>query len=65
MEKRIKYLENKTSKDVEDKHWNNFEKQSQYMGNGIYKWMHLYSKDTRELFLMGVLFLENVAFKID
>jgi hypothetical protein len=33
------------------------------MGNGIYQWMGLFSTDTRELFLMGILALEGISFK--
>lgn len=54
MEERIKYLENLLpSKEIEDKHWKNFEKHATYLGNGVYQWCGIISPNTRALFLMG------------
>jgi hypothetical protein len=54
-EKRIK---------MEEKHFNRFAKQSQYLGNGIYtiSGTNRYSTDTRELFLMFVCDEEGIKF---
>lgn len=68
MEKRIKYLESRFPKgearqELEAKYQKQFKKYAFYMGNGIYQWMGLFSTDTRELFLMGILALEGISFK--
>ncbi len=47
---------------MEEKHWDAFEKRSMYVGNGIYKLDHLYSTDTRELFLMYCATAEGLTF---
>ena len=56
-------LEGKITKEMEDKYFPKFEKQSRYMGNGIYSMADLYSTDTRELFLMFVAQRENIKKK--
>ncbi len=64
----IKYLESrlpegKAGEDLQKKHENNFKMYANYMGNGIYSWAGVYSTDTRELFLMGVLGMENIPYE--
>lgn len=60
---RIKYLERKfPNKDVEDKYQPRFQKEARYVGNGIYTWCGQYSRNPRELFLMGVLISEGIKF---
>lgn len=63
--KRIAYLEGKLpkGKDLEKKHQKTFEKQAQYLGNGVYSWAGVYSTDTRELFLMGILGIEGIKYR--
>ena len=65
MQNRIKYLQKKIPEtiDVEVKYRNKFDKQARYLGNGTYHWNGVYSTDTRELFLMGVLVAEGIKFK--
>jgi hypothetical protein len=49
-----KELEDKINQEMENK-WNPaFDRQAGYVGNGIYTIAGLYSKDTRELFLMFI-----------
>ena len=63
-EKRILYLKNIVKSleiDPEKKYRKNFEKQSRYMGSGVYEWNGLLSKDTQILFLKGVLYGENIT----
>jgi len=62
-EKRIKYLESKVTKELEDKYRKNFDRSAGYKGNGVYEWANVYSTDTRELFLMGILSIEGIRFK--
>jgi len=69
MNDRIKYLESRLGKTkaerekLEKKYQSNFEKYARYMGNGVYTWKGIYTNDTRELFLMGVLRQEGITFK--
>lgn len=55
---KINFLENIIDDNTEKKHWNSFEKQSRYVGNGIYSWRNILSTDTRELFLLGISLVE-------
>lgn len=66
MSKIIKQLESKISTDLEEKHRQQWEKQAQYMGNGVYMncAMGEYSTDTRELFLMYVARKEKIKFDL-
>jgi hypothetical protein len=62
---RIAYLEKRLGENrvaLEKKHENNFAKYSRYLGNGVYEWRGINATDTRELFLMGVLRIENISF---
>ena len=64
--KRIKYLESllpQPEVDIEPKYRKEFEKFARYLGNGIYSWMGIYSNDTRELWLMGVLAREGIEYE--
>ena len=67
MEERIEYLESRIPEEdrntLEKKHSKNFSKYARYMGNGVYKWKGMYSTDTRELFLLGILKSEGIEFK--
>jgi hypothetical protein len=60
MEEKIAVLESQITDAMEKKHWNQFEKQSGYKGNGIYEWRGQYSTDTRELFLLGIAVVEGI-----
>lgn len=62
---RINYLESllpNKEEVLEKKHWNKFERQAMYLGNGIYKWCGVMANDTRELWLMGILIIEGIEF---
>jgi hypothetical protein len=63
----IKGLERKITSEMENKWYNKFSKQAQYMGNGVYgiPMAHIYSTDTRELFLMFVAINENIKYKLE
>jgi hypothetical protein len=63
LEKNIARMEVKISPEMEDKHWNTFEKQAMYKGNGVYSIADIYSTDTRELFLMFVARREGIKIK--
>ena len=52
-----------TSTEIEERHRKKFEKQAQYMGGYSYEWCGVYSTDTRELFLLGVLICESQELK--
>jgi len=65
---RIEYLESKFKskrqlKSLEKKHFPDFEKHAGYMGNGVYIWKDILATDTRELFLMGLLYITGIKFK--
>lgn len=66
MTERIKYLESKIPSDLdyEAKYYNNFAKYATYIGNGVYTWRGIHATNTRELFLMGVLKMEKIKFKM-
>ena len=55
-------LQGKISKELQDKHWKQFEKQAGYRGNGIYEWRNNFSTDTRELLLMGIADVEEIKY---
>ena len=62
-DKRIVYLKNVVKSlgiDFEKKYRKNFEKNSRYMGCGVYEWNGLLSKDTQILFMKGILYYEKV-----
>lgn len=67
MEERIKYLESLMPKEkwdeAETKYRKGFDKYACYLGNGVYKWRDIVSTDTRTLWLMGVLSMENVNYE--
>ncbi len=63
MNDRIKYLEYLVNEEMEDKYRGNFEKYATYRGNGVYYWKEIYSTDTRELFLLGILEAEKIKYK--
>ncbi len=58
----ITELEGKITEKQEDIHFPYFEKQSTYLGNGIYGIGRLHSTNTRELFLMFVADMENIDY---
>ncbi len=58
----ITELEKKIGEWHEDKWFPKFEKQSRYLGNGIYGIGRLHSTNTRELFLMFVADMENIDY---
>lgn len=67
---RIEYLESllpegKAGKNLQKKYEKNFQAAAVYLGNGTYGWKGLYSTDTRELFLMGVLSSENISYNLE
>jgi len=65
-EKRIEYLESILPKkvDVEKKYRKRFNKEARFVGNGVYSWGDgIFSTDTRELFLIGVLTGEGIKFR--
>jgi len=65
-EYRIKYLESLLPCDekiLEIEYFEKFEKYATYLGNGIYQWLGITATDTRELWLMGILFKEGVEFE--
>jgi hypothetical protein len=63
--KNITYLERLIKKNNIDESLSNdnFARQAQYYGNNVYSWCGNYSTNTRELFLMGCLTIENIKFK--
>ena len=66
MEGRIERLGKKLGKtpvEMEAKHEKMFERQAMYLGGGTYEWCGVYSTDTRELFLLGVLIREGQPLK--
>ena len=66
LERRIERLakkQNSTSVEFEATYQERFEKMSTYMGGGTYQWCGVFSTDTRELFLLGVLVYEGQPFK--
>jgi hypothetical protein len=62
---KLKNLEKKITKKMEDKYTPLFEKQAAYRGNGVYSipQTNLFSTDTRELFLMFVASKEGIKFE--
>ena len=44
----------------EGEYRNNFNNYARYMGNGVYSWKGIYSTDTQELYLLGVLHSEGI-----
>jgi hypothetical protein len=50
-----------TEDEAQEKYGASFEKQARYLGNGVYAWHSIYSNDTRELFVQGVLAREGVV----
>ncbi len=62
---RVEYLEGLLPIDedvLREKYSQNFEKFAAYTGNGTYCWSGIRAADTRELWLMGILFKEGVEF---
>ena len=47
--------------ELENKWFKDFERQARYVGNGVYSWHSIYSSDTRELWLLGVLAREGIV----
>ena len=45
------------------KYLNEFNKYATYTGNGTYHWLGIRATDTRELWLMGILFKEGVKYE--
>ena len=64
METILQKLKNKITPDMETAHWDNFMKQAQFKGNGIYNisGTNLYSTDTMELFLMFIAAREDINY---
>ena len=66
MEGRIERLGKKLGKtriELEAKHQGIFGKQAMFLGGDTYEWCGVYSTDTRELFLLGVLIREGQKLK--
>ena len=66
MNERIKYLESLLPVDeaiLNERYFDKFEKYATYTGNGTYHWLGISATDTRELWLMGVLFKEGIDYK--
>jgi len=61
---KVSDLEKLISKEVQDKHFSKFSKQSRYFGNGVYGFpgTNLFSRDTRTLFLMFCAVQEDINF---
>ena len=62
---RIEYLENLLpvkEEILEERYFDKFEKYATYTGNGTYHWLGIRAADTRELWLMGVLFKEGIEY---
>lgn len=47
---------------MENKYRAIFDRQSRYMGNGVYNLGRHYSTDTRELFLMFIADMEDISY---
>lgn len=67
MDNRIKYLESLLPSDEDSKQkiddaWVQFDKYATYLGNGVYQWLGIVAKDSRELFLMGCLHKLNIPY---
>ncbi len=63
---RVEYLEGllpESETVYEKKYKKVFDTQAMYMGNGVYKWAGVYARDTRELWLMGVLGMEGIEYE--
>lgn len=63
MTNRISYLESLMPAGSEEKHFDQFERFSTYMGNGVYQWLGILSANLRELFLMGCLHKEGINYE--
>lgn len=59
-EKELEALLPISEDEAQNKYGKVFEKQAQYMGNGVYAWHSIYANNTRKLFLLGVLAREGV-----
>ncbi|MCW8966681.1 MAG: hypothetical protein OQK82_08365 [Candidatus Pacearchaeota archaeon] len=42
-----------------------FEKQARYICEGVYSWGSIYARDTRLLFLKGILAMNGISFEED
>ena len=67
MTERINYLMGLIPEDLDydTKYRSEFNKFARYMGNGVYQWNGIYSSDTAELFLMGVLSREGIEYEYE
>jgi hypothetical protein len=62
-EKRLKYLKSKVSDELEEKYRHSFDRSATYRGNGVYEWANVFSTDTRELFLLGIIGIEGIKIR--
>jgi len=56
-------LQPQSEQETHDKYWEQYKKECKFEGPNMYRWGHMYSNDTKELFLMGVLVREGVKFE--
>ena len=67
-ELRYKYLENLipfSTEEMDEKYYTIFTKEAFFVKTNLYEWRGLFSSDTRELYLMGVLLREGINFEYD
>lgn len=67
-ELRYEYLENLlpfSFEEMEERYYEIYIKEAMFVGPQMYEWRGLFSSDTRELFLMGVLLREGIKFEYD
>tara|TARA_R110002167_G_scaffold310493_1_gene515413 strand:- start:402 stop:602 length:201 start_codon:yes stop_codon:yes gene_type:complete len=65
MNNRIKYLESLLPINeviLQERYFDKFEKYATHTNNGTYHWLGIRSSNTRELWLMGILFKEGVKY---
>lgn len=49
---------------LREKYWREFDKRARYVGNYVYEWEGIRTKDTRTLWLMGILKKEKVSYEV-
>ena len=63
---RIEYLESLLpvkEEILKERYFDEFDKYATYTGNGTYNWLGITASDTRELWLMGILFKEGIEYE--
>lgn len=66
MSDRIKYLKSLLpikEEILRERYFDQFSNNACYTGNGTYEWLGIRACDTRELWLMGILFKEGIEYE--